>query len=67
MIYDKYRKLYYRIAYPKTTIEKNVKGYELREYGRKYFTIIILDDKFNIILVLFLLGKMVFIFVIVII
>ena len=49
MIYDKYRKLYYRIAYPKTTIEKNVKGYELREYGRKYFTIIILDDKFNII------------------
>ena len=49
MIYDKYRKLYYRIAYPKTTIEKNVKGYELREYGTKNFTIIILDDKFNII------------------
>lgn len=48
MIYDKYRKLYYRIAYPKTTIEKNIKGYELREYGRKNFTIIIMDDKFNI-------------------
>lgn len=49
MIYDKYRNLYYRIAYPKTTIEKNVKGYELREYGRKKFSIIILDENFNII------------------
>lgn len=49
LIYDKYRNVYYRIAYPKTEIEKDIKGYELREYGRKNFTIIILDKDLNII------------------
>lgn len=49
LIYDKYRKLYYRIVFPRTTLEKGVKGYELREYGRKNFSILILDDKFNVV------------------
>lgn len=49
LIYDKYRNVYYRIAYPKTKLEKNINGIELRTYGRKNFSIIILDDKFNII------------------
>ena len=49
LIYDKYRNVYYRIAYPETTLEKGIKGYELREYGRKNFSIIILDKKFNVI------------------
>lgn len=49
LIYDKYRNVYYRIAYPKTEIEKGVRGLELRSYGRKLFSIIILDKNFNII------------------
>jgi hypothetical protein len=49
LIYDKYRNVYYRICYPQTEIEKGIKGSELYIYGRKNFSIIILDDKFNII------------------
>lgn len=49
LLYDKFRDVYYRIAYPETSLEKGVKGYELREYGRKTFSIIIIDNKFNVI------------------
>ncbi|GHT27644.1 hypothetical protein AGMMS49574_00480 [Bacteroidia bacterium] len=49
MHYDKYRDIYYRIAYPKTEIEKGIRGLELMQYGRKNFSIIILDKDFNII------------------
>jgi hypothetical protein len=49
MFYDPYRDVYYRIAYPKTEIEQNVRALELLQYGRKNFSIIILDNKFNII------------------
>lgn len=49
LIYDKYRNIYYRIAYPETHIESKIKGFELREYGRKNFSIIILDDQFKVI------------------
>ena len=47
MLYDKYRKVYYRIAYPKTTIEKGIRPMELLAFGRKNFSIIILDKNFN--------------------
>lgn len=43
LLYDKYREVYYRIAYPKSTIEKNIRPMELLGYGRKNFSIIILD------------------------
>lgn len=49
LIYDPYREVYYRVAYPETEIEKNINGLELLEYGRKVFSIIILDKDFNII------------------
>lgn len=48
LLYDKYRNVYYRIAYPKATIEKHIRPMELLGYGRKNFSIIILDEKFNI-------------------
>lgn len=49
LIFDKYREVYYRIAYPQTEIEKDVKAMELLEYGRKNFSIIILDKDFTVI------------------
>lgn len=48
IFYDKYRNVYYRIAYPKTTVEKNIKPLELFTYGRRVFSIIVLDENFNI-------------------
>lgn len=47
LLYDKYRNVYYRIAYPQNEIEKNIRPTELICYGRKNFSIIILDEKFN--------------------
>lgn len=49
LLFDKYRNVYYRVAYPEAEIEKSVKGMELLQYGRKNFSIIILDKDFNII------------------
>lgn len=49
LIYDKYRNVYYRIAYPETEIEKGVRALELLMYGRKKFSIIILDKDLNVI------------------
>ena len=49
LLFDSYRKVYYRIAYPKTEVDHNIRGMELMEYGRKNFSIIILDEDFNII------------------
>ena len=48
LLYDKYRNVYYRIAYPQATIEKGIRPMELLGYGRKNSSIIILDEKFNI-------------------
>ena len=47
LLYDRYRNVYYRIAYPRTTIEKEVRPFELLAYGRKNFSTIILDKEFN--------------------
>lgn len=49
LLYDSYRKVYYRIAYPKTEVDKSIKGMEVYQYGRKNFSIIILDKDFNIV------------------
>lgn len=47
ILYDSYREIYYRIAYPKTDIDANIRPLELMDYGRKNFSIIILDKNFN--------------------
>lgn len=49
LLYDKYRKVYYRIAYPENELSNNENFKDIYTYGRKTFSIIILDDKFNII------------------
>ncbi|MDR1258712.1 MAG: DUF4221 domain-containing protein [Tannerellaceae bacterium] len=49
LLYDEYRDVYYRIAYPETELEKNIRGTELLRYGRKSFSVIIIDKYFNII------------------
>lgn len=50
ILYDKYRDVYYRIAYPKISTDIKLRDKELLEilqYGRKKFSIIILDNNFN--------------------
>ena len=51
IIYDPYRKVYYRIAYPRTEMENEERNtlVEIWTTGRKRFSIIILDKDFNII------------------
>lgn len=49
LYYDKYRNVYYRIAYPENNISSNENFIEMYAYGRKTFSIIILDKNFNII------------------
>ncbi|HML72607.1 MAG TPA: DUF4221 family protein [Macellibacteroides fermentans] len=49
MYFDKYRNVYYRIAYPKTKIENEIDPINVWQFGRKIFSIIILDKDFNII------------------
>ncbi|GHT87681.1 hypothetical protein FACS189474_1110 [Bacteroidia bacterium] len=49
LIYDKYRNVYYRLAYPKVELEPDLDYRSMSSQGRKKFSIIILDEKFNII------------------
>lgn len=49
MMYDPYRDVYYRIAYPETEISPDVDAIELKQYGRKVFSIVIADHDFNVI------------------
>lgn len=49
LIYDSYREVYYRFAYPKTELEDNVNWWGKAVYGRKKFSVIILDKDFQII------------------
>lgn len=49
IVYDKYRKVYYRIAYPETQTDETKYLKDEWEFGRKKFSIIILDKNFNII------------------
>ena len=49
LIYDPHREVYYRFAYPKTELEDNVNWWGKAIYGRKKFSVIILDKDFQII------------------
>lgn len=49
MIYDPYREVYYRFAYPKTTLDSHIQWWGKSVYGRKKFSIILLDKDFRII------------------
>ena len=49
LIHDPYRKVYYRFAYPKVELDNGPDYISLTSLGRKKFSIIILDENFNVI------------------
>ena len=52
LLYDPYRNVYYRIAFPQTDVPNNLKDrdyMDLLDYGKKSFSVIILDKDFHII------------------
>lgn len=49
LVYDPYREVYYRFAYPKTTLEDGIRWWGKAVYGRKKFSVIILDKDFQVI------------------
>lgn len=49
IFHDPYRKVYYWIAYPKAKIEKGINCLELRMFGGKNFSIIVLNEDLEII------------------
>jgi len=49
LYYDRYRDVYYRVAFPKNEVDANDNFVELWNYGRKVFSIMILDRDFQII------------------
>lgn len=49
IIYDKYRNIYYRIAYPDVEFEKDDDFLAVFRGGRAQFSIIVLDKNLNII------------------
>lgn len=49
LIYDPYREVYYRFAYPKTELDSKVNWWGKAVYGRKKFSVIILDKDFRVI------------------
>lgn len=49
LIYDSYREVYYRFVYPKTTLNDHINWWGKSVYGRKKFSVIILNKNFQII------------------
>jgi len=50
LIYDKYRNVYYRFVFPKVDLPTNETDYaEIWQMGRTKFSIIILNDQFEVI------------------
>lgn len=49
LVYDPYREVYYRFVYPKTSLEDNIRWWGKSVYGRKLFSVIILNKEFEII------------------
>lgn len=49
LIYDKYRNVYCRFAYPEVELDPKVNWFKRSFFGRKKFSVIILDHNFNII------------------
>ena len=48
IFYDKYRKVYYRFVYPETELDVNLDYLKILHTGKKEFSIMILDEEFNI-------------------
>lgn len=48
LIYDKYRRLYYRFAFPETELEDGEDHMEIIHNGRKLFSIMVLDQDLNV-------------------
>jgi hypothetical protein len=48
LIYDPYRGVYYRFTYPECELDNGENFIDIYLYGRKTFSVIILDRKFNI-------------------
>lgn len=49
LIYDPYRKIYYRFAYPKVDLDRDMNWWGKAVYGRKKFSVLILDKDFQVI------------------
>ena len=49
IIYDEYRQLYYRIAYPKESLKKGESLLDMTQSGRTRFSIIIMDKNLKVI------------------
>lgn len=49
LIYDSYREVYYRFAYPKVSLDKKMKWWGKSVYGRKKFSVMILDKDFRVV------------------
>lgn len=49
LVYDPYREVYYRFVYPKTSLEDNIRWWGKSVYGRKLFSVIILNKELQII------------------
>ena len=49
LIYDSYRKVYYRFAYPKVSLNKDMNWWGKAVYGRKKFSVMVLDEDFHVI------------------
>lgn len=49
LIYDKYRKVYYRFVYPKTELEDRENYMNILHSGKKSLAIMIIDEKMNVI------------------
>ena len=49
IMYDEYCKVYYRFVYPETELETGLNYRKILHNGKKEFSIIIMDESFNII------------------
>ena len=49
LIYDPYREVYYRFAYPKVSLENDMNWWGKSIFGRKKFSVIVLNKDFQII------------------
>ncbi len=47
IVYDKYRKVYYRFACPQTEVDPKESYLEIIRYGKQQFSVVILDENMN--------------------
>lgn len=48
LVYDPYREVYYRFAYPKVSLDPDVNWWGKAVYGRKKFSVMVLDKDFRL-------------------